>query len=341
MSTELMDANARLAGISAHFVCFDVVLHMWSGRSVLRDAKVSHNEHVLDKEKITRPQARLLPDQWEKRLSALRTRREQLMAQYALPHIAPGLACVMRTKTPKFLAKLQELQQKVAQVRQALQDAWDVDIVQWNQQRWGSSFFDVVQDGKVVLPGIHSQLPTKESLTRRIALSWSSFAINAGADLVEELTQQELHELADATRRMTQERIDAFVSGLLRAPRERLAAAVADIRSSIARGGKITERTFGRLRDAIQLVNEFQAVPGIADITLTATLTQLEQQLETLPRSVSPTGEELRSFALTAGEELTDAFVQVLDQTNSACKDESAVQRQMANMAAAGRRLML
>lgn len=336
---ELLDANARLAGISAHFVCFDVTLHLWQGHRVLRNANVVLHDAVIDKTKVTQPRAILLPPIWADKLNKLKSKKNGLMAQYSLPHLAPGLACVLRTKLTEFMPKIEALSNEVASTCTELIQNWDAEIVQWNRARWGDEWYDRVVDGKT-LSGLVNELPNPLSLGRRMRLSWSSFAITAGTDAVEELSRKELTELAAETRRMTQERINQFVEGLIREPRERLREALNGIQETVARGGKITDRTFNSLRSALGLLRDFQAIPSFSDTQLYERTTELLRTIDNLPRATNADGEELRSFAVTAGDTVTTGLVSMMDSVVEMCNDDTAVNRQMENLVSAGRRVL-
>lgn len=335
--TALLDANARLAGISAHFVCFDVTLHIWQGHRVLRDANVVLHNAVVDKTKVTQPRAILLPPEWAEKLTKLKSKKNGLMANYSLPHLAPGLACVLRTKLSEFMRKLEVLHREIVDVRAELIANWDTDIVQWNRARWGAEWYDRTVDGKQV-PGISRDLPNPATLQRRMRLSWSSFAITAGTDAVEELSKQELTTLAAETRRMTQERIDQFVEGLVREPRDRLREALTTVQDTIARGGKITERTFNSLRAALGLLRDFQSIPALSDTLLYERMNELLNTVDALPRATNADGEELRSFAIEVGDAVTTGLTSMMSSVVELCNDDTAVHRQMENLATAGRR---
>ena len=337
--TTLQDANARLAGVGAHFLCFDVTLHLWRGHCILRDAAVTLQDTVLDEEKVTRPQAILLPLIWQERLNKLRAKKAGLLGQYTLQHLAPGMACVFRTKLPEFMEKLHALQKEVVTLRTQLLDEWQNTIIPWNRERWGDIWEDRTVDGHRV-HGLRHYLPDAATLQRRMRLSWSSFAVTAGTDAVEELSRQELTELAATTKEMTQERINQFVEGLIRAPRDRLLEAVTDVQAAIARGGKITESTFNKIRAALQLLREFQNIPACCDTLLYERTNELLRLTDNLPRATNANGEELRSLALNANTAVSSGLANMMSDVVTMCRDDSAVQRQMDNLATVGRRVL-
>jgi hypothetical protein len=326
------DAKSLAETVNRQFTCFDVT-YSWqraAGQRQIKGAEVRLGDNALGTDKASKPTSKLMPDAWREKFQAIETEKGRLVRAHTLPGMAGGTACVRTSKALEFARKLLKLREQLHTLRAELSEAWDVDVVAWNAERWGDDWERVKR-----------HLPNKEQLANIIDLTWSQFQVMP-AELDFQLTNmgsEELDELLSTTRQMTNDRVEGFVSAIFEAPRERLVKAVEGVVESLRGGRKITDATFNRMREAVQFLREMTDMPGLADTELLDQIAAAETIVRNVPRQIGSRGTALESYQINAASAVSNGLVGSLESIIERAADADVVQTQLTKFGRMGRGL--
>lgn len=330
--TDALDMTQLAAAVNQHFVCFDLTFS-WqraAGQRQIKKAVVKLGDNELDTEKATKPTSKLMPSKWRDRFQEIETAKSKLIRAHTLTGMAGGTACVRSGQASAFLQKLLELRGRVHTLREELRVAWQVDIIDWNAERWGADW-----------DAMAKHLPKPESLVHIIDLTWSQFQIMpmTGLEHAEGvMDSMEYDELATITRKMTEERVQSFVTAVFEEPRQRLVKAVQAVSERLKSGQKITSNTFNQMRDAAAFLREMTDMPGLSDTSLLAQLAETEKMIEEAPHEHGTRGNELQSIDIA---KISEGLNNSLDAIIERADDAGVVQDQLQRFGRLGRGLDL
>lgn len=310
--------------IRGHVRCVDVTLSCWSGRRQLAGATVKLGAEVVDTQNVTAPQAKLLAPAWAKRFSEIAGKKQRLLNQHAMPHMARGMAAVRATRLDTFLSDLNAIREELLTVKRLLIDAYDEQIVEWNRDQWKDLFEDHydASEGRYV-KGVRRLLPTPYELEKGIDLTWIILDIIPEAVELTSLHGSQLDALQATTKQMMEKHVNEFVDSLLVGPREQLRDAIQALGQQLADGTKITPATFNDLRISIGLLREFHDLPSLQDAELQNKIKELEVQIAMLSPRCGKDGKQLVSLDVSGQTKVN--LLQAMTATAERCVDTTAI----------------
>ena len=135
---------------------------------------------------------------------------------------------------------------------------------------------DQIRRSNAVFSQVESRFPTNPGIMRaKFHLDVVPVEL-AGGVRSTEVTRLDLDEHNDIVREACRRRVDDAIGEMINAPRQQLADALASLNALIARDGRVTTKTFKRVREAIAKIRMFDFV---ASSDLMDQIGQLEHRL--------------------------------------------------------------
>jgi hypothetical protein len=201
----------------------------------------------LDKKNSTRPQTILLPEAWRKRFQEVETAKGRLEERYTLS--MPGLRGVRIIPKSACNNYLEALEEPRRLLNGAVNDFCEsfAENMQEIRNNVPAALWDVVRRNVPANP---------EEFRSKARISTIRVQLNADDDY-EVLDHDELNrrsaELRESTLLKAHEAIEAMIAG----PREELAKSLQNLAELIARDGRVTERSFSPVRQAVEKLRRF------------------------------------------------------------------------------------
>lgn len=294
------------ANILNHVQIIDPDVGWWSGRFVLTDADTTVGGETVNKKHITKPQVKLLESsdslrRYHDQFRSLSSEASAIIDYYTEVFPIRGLRMVPTAKLRDLMyelvgkieygAPVYDTQRYVSRTNS---DAQSV-AYRFNQlaDDFCTNWFSLVQDMEAgvetsIWNRVRKRIPGPDHLRAKFFLRVSRLQINLGGsadELVGALSMQSNDEYSSYMRESLQRQIDEAVGQLVAGPRQALVDAINDLDNLIMRDGRVTARSFGPVRDAIDKIRMFGF---IANDDLLNQIARLERVMgNTVPTSLN------------------------------------------------------
>lgn len=338
----------REAGnILNHVQIIDPDIGWWSGRFVLKDADTTVGGEVVDKKHITRPQVKLLEAtselrEFQEKFRKLNSEACGIIDYYTETFPIRGLRMVpiakLRNMMHELIGKIEFGMPVYDSGRHVARTNSDEQSVAYRFNRLADDF---CQQWPTLVEGmqnniesslwsyVRKRLPGPDHLRGKFFMRVSRLQVNLGgtSDLVGALAMQSSDEYSDYMRDSLQRQIDEAVTQLVAGPRQALVDALNDLNNLIMRDGRVTTKSFGPVRDAIEKIRMFGF---IANDELLNEISRLEQVMGvTTPSS------------LDSRTAVDSGFIDLIKQTSRTAADMTARNEDLAKYGVVGRAIML
>lgn len=309
MSTAALDAppeervHNRQLSLQQRVLLLAPSFGCWRGRYVLSEDRVDVklDNTSVQSEDVTTPCSVLMKDTcpvdsngkaWKKRFSEVESAQKRLINAYSVPFPIHGVRIIPKSRGRSFFDAL--LGHVDGQRRPVFNPDLDTESqsVAFQLHTAAEEFCNtlpdvmrqIARDNPRVWDAVSARVPTNRSDMRK------KFYVDAvpvelgGSGVANEVTEDDLANhnavVRDACRRKVEEAVEIMVQG----PRQELARALADLQNLIARDGRVTNRSFNGVREAIAKIRLFDFV---ADDALMRQISRVEQRLDiTVPTSL-------------------------------------------------------
>jgi len=272
-------------------------LHYWKGQYHLNrseDVTVAVAGHAIEKRHTTTPQVKLLECSdflvdWKKRFQKIDSSKSRVVEKYSTPFPITGVRVIPFTALENLWDEL--IGPTVGTVLLAKEDArgelpLEEQSVAYRLKVTADEFCDeydrvIAEIRENIEPTIwehvRKKIPNAHVLRGKFSLDVTPVRI-AGVDADQQIGLEAIREHESVVQQAVARKVEEAVEGMLVGPRQQLATALENLRDVIARNGKVTERSFRPVREAINKVRLFRFM---ANEDLLEQINTMEQRLNT------------------------------------------------------------
>lgn len=325
--------TSRISELTKHVVFVSPSMGWWKGHYKVAESSEIRVELAgteLDNAHITTPQTKLLEccdvlKDWKKRFQKIDSKRSALVELHSVPFPIKGVRTVPRsvfvqfmdqlvgpTEDGRFMPKMstagRELDLLEQSVAYQLQVAADEFYTQYDEV-----VTHIRQNVEpIIWERVSSRIPQRTVIRQKFYIDIVPVYLQAGDDQIvghDEIKQYETH-IRSSIHRYIEDAIETVVAE----PRKRLAESLQGLHDVISRDGRVTQKSFKPVRDAIRKVRMFEF---ISSKELLQNIKNIEDRLNlTDPgtlNSVTATSNGLLTAIETLEQEVTSADKQAAD----------------------------
>jgi hypothetical protein len=233
---------------------------------------------TVEKGSVTTPRSKLMTDTypvdaegtaWKKRLQKIESRQKALIEKYSVPFPIRGVRIVPKAAARHFFRELDD-------VKRDLQAAADEFV---------ANLDSIIEQMKHKTPeevykAVEHKIPKQRDFMRaKFYIDVVPVEIAGSADRPNVLTETDLAQHYDMVREACQRKVEEAVEAMIEKPREQLAEALAGLKDVINRSGKVTQKSFKPVYEAMKKLRAFSFVAN----------DQLLEEINTLERRMRGT----------------------------------------------------
>lgn len=293
-------AENPAASLLSHVQIIDPDFGWWRGNRQLKNTKTSVGGETLDEEIVTKPQLKLMESTpqlqtYNKKFKALQQEHTKIIAHYTQEFPVSGLRMVPVKKirdllyelvglnehgtpiydTGRHVTRTGSIEQSIAYRHAALTNEFCDD---WAELRQSMANALPASVWKVVCDRIpHNTDIRKHFYVRVTCVDMQLSPAREEAEARGVLTSNDLIEYKAYIDRTMQEQIDQAITTIVAQPRQALADALRTLNELIARDGRVTDRSFNAVREAVGRLRNFSFAAN----------SELLQQLNGLERRIA------------------------------------------------------
>lgn len=334
------------SNILNHVQIIDPDIGWWSGRFALKDADTTVGGETVDKKHITRPQVKLLEStdqlrRFQERFRKLSGEANSIIDYYTETFPIRGLRMVpvdkLRNMMYELIGKIEYGIPTYDTGRYVPRTSSDEQSVayRFNQvadefcQQWSELVSGMQRNIEVSLwEHVRKRLPGPDHLRGKFFLRVSRLQVNLGgtSELAGTLAMQSTDDYSTYMRESLQRQIDEAVTQLVAGPRQALVDSLNDLDSLIMRDGRVTTKSFGPVRDAIDKIRMFGF---IANDDLLKEIDRLERVMGTTTPST-----------LDSTTAVDGGFISLIRETSRVASDTAARDDDLAKYGVVGRSII-
>lgn len=225
---------------------------------------------------VTTPRSKLMTDKfpvdsegmaWKKRLQKIESRQRALIEKHSVPFPIRGVRIIPKAIAADFFRELDD-------IKRDLQDAADAFVADL------SSIIDQIRDNtnEDVWRAIEHKIPKQRHVMRAkfyIDVVPVEIAGRAGENNV--LTQGDLERHSNMINEACRRKVDEAIETMIEQPRAQLGEALASLRDLINRNGRVSEKSFKPVYEAMKKLRAFSFV---ANDELLDEINNLERRMQ-------------------------------------------------------------
>jgi hypothetical protein len=224
--------------------------HRWQGEHVIKRTQVAVavSEHQVDDDMIKKVAATLIPKPLQRQLSGGYSEIDRVLRRYTYDF--SGSVAVAAGSINGFFAEFQEAREKLAAIVADFADRYEVEVVEYNQAKWGPRLGDAYDEVIGQLLPDRNELPSRfgvdiVDLKKLEAPSFENMMAKLDSKILAEVKKNKAVEYASA--------MDQLVEG----PRKVLDEAIAGLIQQLSTGEIVRRDSFNAVLDAIALNRNF------------------------------------------------------------------------------------
>lgn len=233
----------------------------YRGQYQLPKAKtaVEVNGKEVAQSSVTTPCSKLMTDTypvdadgvaWKRRLQKIESRQKSLIEKYSVPFPIRGVRIVPKAAARAFFRELDD-------VKRDLQTAADEfvanldGIVRQMKEKTAKEVFDTVE---------HKIPKLRNVMRAKFFIDVVPVEIAGSEDRPNVLTRDDLDQHYEMVQEACRRKVEEAVEMMIEKPREQLAGALAGLKNVIDRNGKVTQKSFNPVYDAMRKLRAFSFV---------------------------------------------------------------------------------
>lgn len=325
------DAEQLCSALSKRCELFCCEVHSFAGRFKIDGAKVVISDSELDETVATRSSWRILPEEWNKKISVFSSKIRTAIRKKGLP-FRNGVYLIKHEDIPEVVERVQALQEEYGRVADELVENWD-EVSEKIRERIFQQFQEAtLSEAHTIWEALQKKIPHKNDLRRRFSIVFSTWAIGGGSSggIEAEAALRSLNKLAaDANEQLIAANVSIPASFLtMRQELDNYLAALASGPRSSLEGVGLSQEAVRSLRTASRQMMEDCLERAFAEprqelLTLVQGLiTRLEggvQVQSSTVNAVRRAWSKLQAFSFLSTAELEEklnAGLRMLDNTD-------------------------
>lgn len=300
----------RHSALERRVLLLSPTMGWWRGQYQLKAAKnaveqatgkgytITIGDKDVDTAKITKPQVKLLEagsraKNWLKRFQTLDSERNALIERYSVPFPGiRGVRIVPRDAAASFFGDLIGLVDAVG--RPLYESGRSVQSIGYRlaqlADQFVSGFHELTADMQQNIDAelwdqVAHKIPTRERIREKFYMDVSAIELSGSSP--SQVRREDIDQYENLIRESTLRKADEAIEEMISGPREELAKALTELEALIQRNGKVTERSFNGVRQAIEKIRLFDFV---ANESLLQQITEIENRLEiAVPKALDST----------------------------------------------------
>jgi hypothetical protein len=196
---------------------------------------------------------------WKERFVAFESDRKTIVERYSATFPINGVRIVPRSKAPEFF---QAMIGRTDHQGRPLYDTTQAEAADAFVADYDNVMHDIrIHQDPAVWAYISKVVPNKQEMRDRFGLDIAPVELQgSGAAHKVQTTQEDLEEYAQLIQASTMRLVDQAVEEMIAGPRDQLAKELNDLHELISRDGRITDRSFNGVREAIAKIRSFSFV---------------------------------------------------------------------------------
>lgn len=274
MTSPLTTNFTPAASLLSRVILVAPSLRRWQGQYRLRNAEIRLNGEKLDTKKTTGTRTKLLETSgdrvkaWKERFVAFESDRKTIVEKYSTTFPINGVRIVPRDKAEEFFdAMVGPVDRQGQPVFQVGRDVQSLAYrVAQTADRFVEDYDNVIDDIRAhqdpaVWSYISKIIPEKHRMRERFGLDIAPVELQgSGGTSTVRTTREDLQRYDQLVQASTLRLVDQAVEEMIAGPRDQLAKELGDLHELISRDGRITDRSFNGVREAIAKIRSFSFV---------------------------------------------------------------------------------
>ena len=296
---EAQSAGAMIAKLQQKFLLVHVCVRRPTGLRRADEIKLTVDtdlgEQSVDESKVTRPRWRIIPSEWDKKLSKSESRIRQVVRRFCVPFALDGLHVVPVGRAKNLLAELTTQIDDHRRLTNEFVLTYD-SIVDEIRRQFGSQF-ELVQ----------AKVPGLEQIQRAFSVNWTVVPLGDPSQV-----DGRLGEFTETAQDSLREIVQDSIKRLIEQPLQEALDAAEDLGRIVNKSRIVRTPSIERFMGTLEKLSSFLDLSG----------TELLAKLQAAKRELGDV--EIADFNKNARARLnvSESLVQLADQ----CRDELAGQ---------------